>query len=79
MTTPDYYQGKTMQVKDFIHEHLDSDWDLGNVAKYIARAGKKPGASALSDLNKAKDYLNEAIRRHQPKENETTNPFEVLG
>lgn len=29
----------------------------GNALKYICRAGKKPGASALEDLKKAKWYL----------------------
>lgn len=37
------------------------DWKLsfclGNVIKYIARAGKKDGNSRLQDLQKAKQYL----------------------
>ena len=34
---------------------------LGNVVKYVARAGKKPGNSKLQDLKKARDYLNKEI------------------
>lgn len=38
-----------------------SDWrlnfNLGNVIKYVARAGKKDGNSTLKDLMKAKQYL----------------------
>lgn len=34
---------------------------LGNVLKYISRHGKKPGVAALSDLKKARDYLNDEI------------------
>lgn len=78
MTTPSYYKGAKFEVKDFIRDFLDLDWNLGNVAKYIARAGKKPGASRLSDLKKARDYLDEAIRLEEPGENETLNPFEAL-
>lgn len=37
------------------------DWklnfNLGNVIKYVARAGKKDGNSALKDLLKAKQYI----------------------
>lgn len=34
---------------------------LGNVLKYISRHGKKPGVDALTDLKKARDYLNDEI------------------
>ena len=34
---------------------------LGNVIKYVCRAGKK--GDYVEDLEKARDYLNEAIRR----------------
>lgn len=30
---------------------------LGNVVKYITRAGKKEGVSGIEDLEKAKQYL----------------------
>lgn len=33
----------------------------GNVIKYVVRAGKKDGESALSDYCKARDYLEELI------------------
>jgi hypothetical protein len=34
---------------------------LGNAIKYIARAGRKPGESALDDLKKARWYLDNEI------------------
>lgn len=34
---------------------------LGNLVKYVARHGKKPGASALEDLKKARYYLDREI------------------
>jgi hypothetical protein len=36
---------------------------LGNVVKYIARAGYKKGSSALSDLKKARRYIDYEIER----------------
>jgi len=39
------------------------DFHLGNVVKYIARAGKKDKDFFLQDLKKAKWYLNRAIDR----------------
>lgn len=34
---------------------------LGNAIKYVARAGRKPGESALDDLKKARWYLDNEI------------------
>ncbi len=36
---------------------------LGNAVKYIARAGKKPGADLLDDLRKARWYVDREIGR----------------
>ena len=53
---PDYYKFNKYEVVDVIQ-----DWDLnfclGNVIKYVARAGKKDGNSPLQDLEKARQYL----------------------
>jgi hypothetical protein len=35
---------------------------LGNVVKYVSRAGKKPGSERLDDLEKARWYLDYVIR-----------------
>jgi hypothetical protein len=37
------------------------DYYLGNCTKYICRAGKKPGADTIQDLEKAKWYLEQEI------------------
>lgn len=34
------------------------EFSAGNVIKYVSRAGKKEGNSALGDLKKARTYLN---------------------
>ena len=39
------------------------DFDLGNVIKYVSRAGKKYGERAIEDLEKARWYLNHAIEK----------------
>lgn len=46
----------------------DLDFCLGNVIKYVARAGHKKGESAESDLKKAMNYLRikmEHIQKHK--------------
>lgn len=40
---------------------LHKSFSLGNAIKYLARAGKKPGESTLTDLRKARWYLDEEI------------------
>ena len=37
----------------------------GNVIKYLLRAGKKKKNSAVKDLNKAKDYLENLIETYE--------------
>lgn len=59
--TPPHYQG-TIQPIDLINAQ-DLNFNLGNVVKYVCRAGKKQGENTLSDLEKAKDYINFEIKR----------------
>ena len=40
---------------------LDKDFYLGNVIKYLARAGKKDATKELEDLEKAEVYLKRRI------------------
>ena len=60
-TTPTHYQG-TIQPIDLINAQ-DLNFNLGNVVKYVCRAGKKQGENILSDLEKAKNYINYEIER----------------
>lgn len=57
---PDYYRTGYIEVADFI-EDKGFDFFLGNVIKYVSRAGKKEGNSAIMDLNKALWYLRREI------------------
>lgn len=60
-TTPPHYQG-TNQPIDLINAQ-NLNFNLGNVVKYVCRAGKKQGENILTDLEKAKDYINFEIER----------------
>lgn len=57
---PNYYEfemyGEEFDVTDVI-QATGLSFCLGNVLKYIVRAGRKPGEGALKDLKKAKEYL----------------------
>lgn len=54
--TPDYYSGGNMEASDFI-DAFNLNFNLGNVVKYIARAGRKPGENRFEALWKAHNYL----------------------
>ena len=59
--SPDHYQLGKIEVWDFIVDQ-DMDYLLGNVIKYVSRAGAKPGESREDDLLKAIAYLNRALK-----------------
>lgn len=63
---PDYYKSSvnpSLEVFDMIDGFVGADFYLGNVLKYVCRAGKKSGESRVKDLNKALHYIKEAIKR----------------
>ena len=64
--TPKHYQG-TIQPIDLINAQ-NLNFNLGNVVKYVCRAGKKQGENVLSDLEKAKNYINYEIERIKKNE-----------
>ena len=55
---PAHYRRFPVEVID-IAEHLP--FNLGNVVKYVARAGYKPGADMVTDLEKARWSLQRRI------------------
>ena len=57
---PDYYQKGKIEVADLTD---DMNFNLGNVVKYVARAGKKPNTDYLDDLGKAEWYLHREIKK----------------
>lgn len=65
---PDYYKGtndggRSIEVFDIIDQFVDGDFYLGNVLKYVCRAGKKSKETKRQDLEKALHYIKEAIKR----------------
>lgn len=60
LINPQHYQDGGIQTIDFI-EAKGLNFHLGNVVKYISRAGKK--GNKLEDLLKAQWYLNREIER----------------
>ena len=58
MKTPEYYKadGFEFDVIDFCKAY-SLNFCLGNVVKYIVRAGKKDGEDKFTALSKAKNYL----------------------
>ena len=62
--TPTHYGKAGLQPIDLI-EAQNLNFNLGNVVKYVCRAGKKEGEPILKDLNKALDYLTREIKKHE--------------
>lgn len=65
---PDYYKGnspdgKSIEVFDIVDQFVGGDFYLGNVLKYVCRAGKKSKGTKKQDLEKALHYIKEAIKR----------------
>ena len=63
-TRPNHYGGKdsTYEVFNVLEAwKLDKDFYLGNVIKYLARAGKKSKTTEKEDLQKALVYLQRRI------------------
>lgn len=60
---PDHYCDGGIETIDFIKAKLGTDgfvfYCLGNVLKYVSRAGKKD--DLLQDLQKAQTYMNWAV------------------
>ena len=59
---PKHYQAKIEPI-EFIHI-WNLNFNLGNVIKYVCRAGKKDKSKTIEDLEKAKFYLEYEIE-HQ--------------
>jgi hypothetical protein len=57
---PPHYKTGGVETLDFI-EAKDLNYRLGNVIKYVSRAGKKDGSDPVQDLEKAAFYLNREI------------------
>lgn len=68
-TKPGYYvSGRKIEPKDVIM-CANCDFFVGNVIKYISRAGRKPGSSFIDDISKAAVYVGFEIDKLKPDYN----------
>ena len=58
----DYYEGKDGHRPWDIIEAFDLNFNLGNVIKYVCRAGRKT-KNPIEDLEKARVYIEREINR----------------
>ena len=63
---PSHYNDGKIEVIDYI-EDKDMNFCLGNVIKYISRAGKKDKDAEIEDIKKALWYLNRHLDRLERK------------
>lgn len=63
---PKHYQAGDLSANDVIRA-FNLNFALGNVIKYILRAGKKPNEPAIDDLRKAIWYLQDEYNSRVPK------------
>ena len=61
VNNPSHYTSGNIEVIDFI-EDKKLGFCLGNVVKYVARAGKKDPSKEIEDLKKAEWYLKRRIK-----------------
>lgn len=62
MDKPQHYKTDSIDVIDFCKIY-DLNFNIGNIIKYVCRAGKK--GDRLEDLYKAKDYLEREIQHYE--------------
>lgn len=60
---PSHYGGDTTYEAIKVITAWELGFDLGNVTKYVARAGKKDPSKELEDLRKARFYLEHRINQ----------------
>lgn len=69
---PSHYTYSKIEVIDAI-EAWKLPYHLGNVIKYIARAGHKGEGTEIEDLRKAKYYLDRYIKNEGGEKTRTLN------
>ena len=74
VNSPSHYTSGGIEAIDYIQAKLGDDgcvsYCLGNVLKYVSRAGKKDISAETEDLKKAQWYLNKAILISEDNQND---------
>jgi hypothetical protein len=63
---PQHYKSGGLEVIDII-EAFGLDFHRGNAVKYLLRAGKKTGEAEKTELEKARWYIERAIKALEKK------------
>lgn len=71
---PAHYTDGKIEVKEFIRDKK-LNFFLGNVVKYVCRAGKKDKDKEIEDLKKAKWYLEDEIISKTIEQDHTNRNF----
>lgn len=58
---PDHYNFGDIEVLEAIEDWFGIAFHKANAIKYIARAGRKARSLEITDLRKAREYLDRAI------------------
>ncbi|CAM3292035.1 DUF3310 domain-containing protein [Vagococcus fessus] len=76
---PDYYASGEIETKDFIRDK-ELNFFLGNVVKYVVRAGKKDKDKLVEDLKIARNYLDFEIEHVEKQEevNDIDSDFKIF-
>ncbi len=76
----------SIEVIDIINALIESSalpksclFNLGNVIKYILRAGKKENEPILKDLKKARDYIDFMIREVEKEKTKNKRKKRIYG
>ncbi len=67
ITNPKHYERYAIEPVSFIMNNELPFW-MGNVIKYIMRAGYKSNTAEITDLNKAKRYIDMRINQLEGRE-----------
>lgn len=62
---PSHYQGRGGLNANQVIRAFELNFALGNVVKYVLRAGRKPDEPALDDLRKALWYLQDEFKQRE--------------
>ena len=69
LSHPDYYKSDSIEAIDYIDAH-HLGFNLGNVIKYVTRAGRKDSEDVLTALRKAQWYLEREIARYSKEKSQ---------
>ena len=67
---PEHYQGRNGMSANDVIRAFKLNFALGNVVKYVLRAGRKPDESDLDDLDKALWYLRDEYKQRKGASND---------